>query len=1005
MTNAIQTKRSALRRSATWLLFGGLLASPAFLASCSGGSGGDPNNPGAFKVRLISNGFGQIFPYRIRELDSFRQPSQRVVDIDKLQVLKDNLTATNSVLPVQTYPTTAVLPGSAGPGNHFMMVQFTHEIDITSVLSTAQGDQLNSGLTGSIQVLRYNPTSEAQSFVRGRAFVGGYTYYDDPTTTEFDLTLVKAVEDDGNGDIRVLDARAAGFPSGFTGADLLASPKSFVFIPDNDGVLTTFETFPANEVYRILTNSSVRDHRSKPLVEEACVATTSGQDNIQPEVLGFTATPSITPGNGLTGVDPTTSIEVTFSKPVQPREVGDFFDPTNPVPATRGITINVTIAQNTFPVNYYADPVSAGDFCKYIIRPAYSLPGSAPVQLGVGITVVSLPGRALGNPLVSTFTTGKGPGLVNAPVAPEAIYVGRSGVNAGVSVIDLNGAGQGTGDIGDTYPSNWPRNPNVGAPGVLPSLAPGTTNLDAGGEGFMTLTRDTNLSTLLIDSTIVSTVDSIHIGQPLDKVFNNENINKNTSRTNQTNPTSGTQNNAWGNSIMIPPHPNPPRLVFPPPNPSNSIFGEEPTMTTSSVVPGAITTTVPPCAPSPINALVQGDPFSKDPTKFGLLKRPVVGAFPGPQPPPPTPQPPTPFCPYTSRQQIGHFLYVLDREKKQVLVVNSNRMTVLETIRVTDPYEIALSPNLQRLAVSNFGSATVTFIDTDPSSRTFHQIVGITKVGNGASEMAWQPEGEELLVLNATDSSMSIVSGADLTLRKTVAGFIQNPVDIICSTRQTATGFQTGLYFAYILNANGTVAIYESGPDGVNGIGYDSIVGIPESAVFPGARRMQADIKSANSAVWICHVDGSNLGTVSHLELIDSPLGQQPISPNSGGFILPPTFRQREWGINGRIGGSSPTTKVRDRLSGNAPVDLAFDDVWNFGALGDAQSPVISNIAYADHSGKGMLKGAALASVPTYIFVALADTGKIDCIELDTGRRVRTIDCPGVRTLSHYWRQ
>ena len=50
----------------------------------------------------------------------------------------------------------------------------------------------------------------------------------------------------------------------------------------------------------------------------------------------------------------------------------------------------------------------------------------------------------------TSYTTGVGPGLVNAPVAPEAIYVGIGGAEPGVSVIDLHGFGQGTGDINNT---------------------------------------------------------------------------------------------------------------------------------------------------------------------------------------------------------------------------------------------------------------------------------------------------------------------------------------------------------------------------------------------------------------------------------------------------------------------------------------------------------------------------------------------------------------------------
>ena len=207
------------------------------------------------------------------------------------------------------------------------------------------------------------------------------------------------------------------------------------------------------------------------------------------------------------------------------------------------------------------------------------------------------------------------------------------------------------------------------------------------------------------------------------------------------------------------------------------------------------------------------------------------------------------------------------------------------------------------------------------------------------------------------------------------------------------------------MNANGTIAIFESGPDGVNGIGFDDVIGIPEGSIFRGARTIQPNVQSLNSAVWIGHTDDVGLGQVSHFELTDSPFNPQPIAANQGGFILPPTFRQREWTVSARLGGSEPTTPIRDRLSGNSPVDIAVDDIFNIGAAGDLTSNQNSNLVYADHSGKGMVKAGAPAANPRFVLVALGDSGTVDVVELDSGKVVKTIVVPGVRSLSHYWRQ
>jgi len=321
-----------------------------------------------------------------------------------------------------------------------------------------------------------------------------------------------------------------------------------------------------------------------------------------------------------------------------------------------------------------------------------------------------------------------------------------------------------------------------------------------------------------------------------------------------------------------------------------------------------------------------------------------------------------------------------------------------------------MSPNLKVLAVSNFGANTVSFIDVDAGSVTFHQIIGETKVGNGPSALAWQPEGEDLLVVNSRSNSLSIIGGADLSVRKTLINQINQPVDIAVTLRPVNVGWNIQIYHAYILGADGRISIYESGPDGPNGIGFDDIVGSPDIARFRGATAIQPDITSFNSAVWISHQDALGLGQISHLEMTASPVGPAPINQLQGGFILPPNFRDRTWTVNGRIGGSNPSNPNSPRLSGNSPVDLAFDDMRNLGGLPGLQSSFVSNLSYAQHSGKGHVKvtptGTLVPSVnPQLMFIALADTGQIDVRNLSNGSLVRVIDAPGVSALRSYWSQ
>jgi hypothetical protein len=969
---------------------------------CTGGTKGDPDNRGDFKVASVSTGSGSVFPYRIRTTDSFGNPTSTVVNIESTDTLKAFVNGNNGVLPVATLPTTAVLP-DGNPGNHFLHFTFTHKLQVNSILSNLLADQSNSGLTGSISLLAYDPSTETSITLEGRGFVNGYTYFNESGT----LRLVKAVEADGSG-VRILDSRANGFPN-YPGAADLVGTKSFVFVADADDDLTLLDTFPNNRLLRIVVTNAVRDSENDILEQEIGVATTVGSDPNPPEVLGYLTAPRIQPGNGDTGVDPTGSILVRFNKPVQPGEVGAFFEPTLLTPPTGGVSLDCSVSAISFPVIYYADPVSYGDLMNYIVKPAYSLPGQAQVQVTVQTTTInSLTGTPIGTAVSTAFTTGTGPGIVNAPVAPEAIYIGIGGAEPGVSVLDLNGFGQGTGDINNT---RWPLNPNIGVPGVVPSMSPGTSNLDAGSRGVLTLTQDTNGGTRLLRDPIVGDVTDIHIGAPLDLIYNNENINRNASRSNQINEILAVQ--MAGNTITQPPVPNPPRLVFPPPNPNRAIFGEEPAVKSSLGPPGALITGGPPvgCLAVGLNLLVRGNPFSSVQNELGLYGTAFMGVFTGPQPPPASPPPPPPFCPFTSRQQVGHFLYVLDRDNRQVLVLNSNRFTVLDTIQLSDPVSMAMSPNLTRLAVTNFASSSVSFIDIDPTSSTFHQVVTETRIDAGPTAIAWQPDGEDVLVVSTEANFLTIISGLDFSVRRTVGGFLNGPLELIVTERYLASGNGSAVYYAYILNSNGTVAIYESGPDGVNGIGFNDIIGSVTNVTFPRARAMIHDASVAAGGVFIGHTDDAGLGQVSRLNLTSTPVGALPLNPISTGFILPPTYRQKEWTVTQRFGGLSPTTPVQDLLTGNSVIDICVDDMQNVGALfgqGNAYAPAYNATPY-QHSGKHLVKavpgGVAPSTTPRLMFIALSDTGNVDVFELQTGTRIATLSVPGVRVVANYWRQ
>src|SRR5690606_38654254 len=93
---------------------------------------------------------------------------------------------------------------------------------------------------------------------------------------------------------------------------------------------------------------------------------------------------------------------------------------------------------------------------------------------------------------------------------------------------------------------------------------------------------------------------------------------------------------------------------------------------------------------------------------------------------------------------------------------------VLDRIPVSDPTNLAMSPNLDLLAVSNQKSDLVQFIDINPTSGTFHQVVKNTPVGRGPRGIAWDPANEDIMVCNEPDNSVSIILAHTLNVRKTV---------------------------------------------------------------------------------------------------------------------------------------------------------------------------------------------------------------------------------------------
>ena len=329
-------------------------------------------------------------------------------------------------------------------------------------------------------------------------------------------------------------------------------PNVFVFVADDDGDLTDHDTFPPNRQIRLRATTAVLAKGGNELREQVVASATVGTDTLTPEVSVTPppgSVPLTVPAFNDTDVDPLTTIQMQFTEPIQPLSLGSLPKASGLPSLSSSVEVKFgpTTAQTKVP--FTALPLSVFDLTNWELTMAFGFPGNGPAiaQCGtfntVTVDVIALqladlsvsPANGQPNrnqlPASTFFETGEGPGLVNAPVAPDAIYVGRTGAIPGISVVDLNGFGQGTGNpaFDFTYQtftkgnSNFPNNPNLiqYGPNLHPSLFPGTCTVDGGSEGVFTLAKDTSLNSLLVRPPLITTVGDMMIGQALDIVFNN----------------------------------------------------------------------------------------------------------------------------------------------------------------------------------------------------------------------------------------------------------------------------------------------------------------------------------------------------------------------------------------------------------------------------------------------------------------------------------------------------
>ncbi|QDV09525.1 hypothetical protein Poly30_50830 [Planctomycetes bacterium Poly30] len=1049
------------------LLFLALLA----VASCSsddGGSTGGGTGPGTgnppteLLLNEVSNGFGQLLPHRV-----LRPGTADVVAIRSLADIRENVFRGNPILPTVTFPTAAITPDGTA-GNHYLYASFSEAIDPLDVL-TGTGN----GLEGAITVTAIDSVTGATFEVPGRAFVGGQTVIleSGQTTLQTWVTF-----DSGTGALVPNPAvpEAVGFPgvgSSLLNGETLVSSSTVVFVADDDADLATFDPFPGGVTIRFRASTALVAASGVPLREPLLASVTVGSDLQTPELQSTPPpvnAPLITPGNGDVDVPPDTHVRMEFTESVQPYSLGQIQGQGLPLPSSAvSLTAGPASGPITFP--FTVRPVGPFDLTVYDLIPSFAFPGRGdePLNCG-GYSAVSValaagqvedlsnrPDPASGGqssgPNVNTrsvntfFEIGEGVGIVNAPVAPDSIYVGRRGTIPGLSVLDLNGFGQSTGNpVSSTpYPlegeSRFPYDPNyLQNPTVRPLLTPGTCTIDGGSAGVFTLTLDSNLSSILAGAPTLSDVSDVHLAHALDAVFRNApppfgcasgggnvchlagikilSITTDPAAPSTIQPEvgalAGQFSPGYENLISWAPHPNPPRLTFPPLCLAPFLASSEPT-SVDVLADGTGS-----------NLLVPGNPFP-DPVAetppTGLLTLEQNQFFVGPSFGQTTSQ----LCrPFQIGQQLGHFLYVIDRPRSEVVVLNSNTMHVIGRIAVMDPVSMAVGPNLDLLAVTDQLADAVTLIDINPASAQFHEVIREVQVGNSPRGLAFEPTNEDLLVCNELGNSLSIISLGNLAVRKTVNLALDGPFELAVTPRMTAFSFQRDVYFSYLLDRAGACAVFESGPGGVNGWGFDTVIGtLPFQ--FQAPKAIQIDPLNLDASVYIAHEGPIDLSTGAPGSLGDGALSRLHLSSAQTGSVVlgqssTPGLRDLVFEVAQSLGQGTGA------LSG-IPVDLAFDNQRNLGGTRGPSSTFSAGVPIPGNHKATVRVETQIGSVPrntstpSFLFVAIPESlapggGVIDVLHLDVpgsplfdtnpyADGVQSIPAPGVAVLSDYFRQ
>jgi len=358
---------------------------------------------------------------------------------------------------------------------------------------------------------------------------------------------------------------------------------------------------------------------------------------------------------------------------------------------------------------------------------------------------------------------------------------------------------------------------------------------------------------------------------------------------------------------------------------------------------------------------------------------------------------------YASRQQIGNFLFATDRTRNSVHVLNSNTMEpITEITGFAAPAQAAITSDLEDLFVTNLATATVTVIDVNPRSPRFLLRAAEIPVGQWPKGICCQPDGEDVLVCNYGDNTISIIEQSSRSVRKTLTDSrIDKPWDMVAAPRQHTFGWGTGVYHAYISNFGGNnLLVYESGPDGLGGIGLDDIYGavplvgengeVYEEILEPRGLCYDPcylhDISGATNLVGGCFVAHNSVkgAAVSRIQFVDQRPGWGPYPPGS---VTRDFFIVSQWTAqDGALSGTGPAADVAlPDLNREAWLNQNFSAnpyVTNWGGVGN--NPVLSFPSSNKHPLR-YLPSPTPTFMPDLLFVSYINDPLIDLLDRVSG--------------------